>query len=207
MQQHQPPLDNKDIAAAILAGGLARRMGGRNKATLHVGERRIIDRQLALLRQVAEPVFVVSNRPADFHGLPVGVERDVLPIAGALSGIYTAVAVSPRARTLVVACDMPFLNLAFLERLTRPSDADVVIPRSAAGVEPLCAVWHSRCAPALRRRIERGDLKAAHAVEDLRVEEIGPETLASYDPDGLLFVNVNTALDFEKAQEQARHGA
>ncbi|MGH9371664.1 MAG: hypothetical protein ACRD15_09055, partial [Vicinamibacterales bacterium] len=57
---------------------------------------------------------------------------------------------------------------------------------------------------AIRRRIDRGLLKAALLVEDLRVEEIGPEILASCDPRGLLFVNVNTSHDYERAQELSR---
>jgi molybdopterin-guanine dinucleotide biosynthesis protein A len=192
------------IAAAILAGGLARRMAGENKATLRIGDRRIIDGQLTLLRQVADPVFVVSDRRAAFEDLGVMVAGDAIPGAGALGGIYSAILSSPHPRTLVVACDMPFLTLPLLQRLTAPSDADLVIPRSTRGYEPLCATWSAACTPAIRRRIDRGLLKAALLTEDLRVEEIGPEVLASYDPHGLLFVNVNTPHDYERAQELSR---
>ncbi len=43
-------------------------------------------------------------------------------------------------------------------------------------------------------------LKTALVVEELRVEEIGPEVLASCDPHGLLFMNVNTPHDYERAR-------
>jgi molybdopterin-guanine dinucleotide biosynthesis protein A len=192
------------IAAAILAGGRARRMAGANKATLRIGADRIIDRQIALLRQVADPVFIVSGHREAFSSLPLAVVDDVVRGAGSLGGIYSAIVSSPRARTLVVACDMPFLTLPLLERLALPSDADLVIPRSARGYEPLCATWGAACAAPMRRRIDRGILKAALLVDELRVEEIGPEVLASCDPHGLLFVNVNTAHDYERAQELSR---
>jgi molybdopterin-guanine dinucleotide biosynthesis protein A len=175
-------------------------MEGRNKATLRVGDRRIVDRQLALLRTIADPVFIVSNRRDDFAELDVEVEPDALPYTGALSGIYTAIIRSPRVRTLIVACDMPFLDAPFLRRLVQPSQAELVIPRSPRGYEPLCAVWSSAAAPAVRRRLERGELKAARMVEDLRVEEIGPDVLASYDPQGRLFLNVNTPHEYDEAQ-------
>src|SRR5688572_9461741 len=84
------------IAAAILAGGLARRLGGANKATLRVGDLRIIDHQLAILREVADPVFIVSGRPeafADISGSP-RIVPDILPDAGPLGGIYTALVMS-----------------------------------------------------------------------------------------------------------------
>jgi molybdopterin-guanine dinucleotide biosynthesis protein A len=190
------------VAAAILAGGAARRMGGADKAALRVGGERIIDRQLALLRQVADPVFIVSAHHERFADLQVPIVADVVPGAGAIGGIHTAVVMSPRPRTLVVACDMPFLTPALLRELTRPSVADVVIPRSPAGYEPLCATWAASCADPLRRRIEGGQLKVALALDDLLVEEIGPEVLARCDPRGLLFVNVNTPHDYERARER-----
>ena len=56
------------------------------------------------------------------------------------------------------------------------------------------------CAAAVRRRIERGLLTVACPGEDSRVEAIGPEDLATYDPDGLMFANVNTPHDYERAK-------
>jgi molybdopterin-guanine dinucleotide biosynthesis protein A len=132
------------------------------------------------------------------------VVPDVLAGAGALGGIYTAIVSSPCPRTIVVACDMPFLNLALLQRLARPSDADLVIPRTVRGYEPMCAAWGAGAASVLRRRIEAGLLAASGAVEELQVEELGPEVLASCDPHGLLFVNVNTLHDYERARELGR---
>jgi molybdopterin-guanine dinucleotide biosynthesis protein A len=200
------PHEKQSIAAAILAGGQARRMAGANKATLRIGSQTIIDRQLALLRQVADPVFVVSGRSDRTEGVDEAttIVPDILPGTGPLGGIYTALISSPHPRTLVIACDMPFLTLPLLQMLTRPSDADVVIPRYTRGYEPLCATWSAAAADAIRRRIARGDLKAALVIEDLRAEELGPELLASCDPDGLLFVNVNTPHDYERAREVSR---
>lgn len=187
-------------AAAILAGGMARRLAGVNKASLTVGGHRIIDRQLAALRQVAEPVFIVAGDPARFEGLGLDVVPDIMPNAGALGGIYTAIVRSPRDRTLIVACDMPFLGIPLLRHLTSVVDADLVIPRTRGGYEPLCAVYGKACAEPIRRRIEAGELKAAVLPDGVIVEEVGPEILAAYDPEGVLFVNVNTPHDWEQAQ-------
>ena len=192
------------LAAAILAGGLARRMGGANKARLRIGDERIVDRQLRLLREVADPVFIVSNDPEPFAGLGVDVFPDRVASAGPLGGIYTALRASPCGRTLIVACDLPYLSLPLLHRLAAPSSVDLVVPRSERGLEPLCATWASSCADAIWRRIQSGNLKTALVVEELQVEELGPETLASFDPHGLLFVNINTPHDYERAQRLSR---
>ena len=174
-------------------------MGGLRKATLAVGGTSIIDRQLAVLRTLAAPVFLVTSAraPRDAH---LTVVRDEHPDHGALGGIYTAIVASPHERTLVVACDMPFLNAEFLAHLVG-IDADLVIPRTSRGYEPLCAIYSRACAPSIRERLTRGELEASRLPDGVSVAEVGPETVAAYDPDGLLFVNVNTPHDYERAKE------
>jgi molybdopterin-guanine dinucleotide biosynthesis protein A len=191
-------------AAAILAGGRATRLGGTPKASLRLGAGRIIDRQVPILRAVAEEVFIVAPDAGPFADLGLNVVPDVIPDAGALGGIYTAIVASPCQRTLVVACDMPFLGAALLEHLVETDEADLVVPHGRQGYEPLCAVYARTCAEPIRRQIERGNLRAA-AIPDavrsiLSVVEIGPEVLGEFDRDGLMFVNVNTPHDYERAR-------
>lgn len=185
------------LSAAILAGGQARRMGGRSKAALEVGGQTIAQRQLAVLREIVADVFVVGGE-AERWPEAVRVVGDAVPDAGTLGGIYTAIIESPCDRVLVVGCDMPFLSERFLRRLAAVRDADAVLPRTARGYEPLCAIYGKACAAGLRQRIARGDLRAAVRPEGVRVIEIGPEEVAACDPDGLLLANVNTPHDYER---------
>ncbi|MET0211760.1 MAG: NTP transferase domain-containing protein, partial [Vicinamibacterales bacterium] len=92
------------LAAAILTGGRASRMGGVRKATLLIGGAPIIERQLDILRQVADPVFLVTSADATAVDADLTVVRDEFPDHGSLGGIYTAILRSPHDRTLVVAC-------------------------------------------------------------------------------------------------------
>jgi molybdopterin-guanine dinucleotide biosynthesis protein A len=194
-------MSRTSVAAAILAGGQARRLGGAIKGMLLIDGVRIIDRQLAALRTVADPIFIVAADAAPFSSLGLETLPDIVPGCGPLGGIYTAVRHSPQSRTLVVAGDMPCLPGALLERLVQPSAADVVVVRSPRGYEPLCAVYARSCAEPARERLARGAWRLSELLEDVRVEEIGPEMLAVYDPHGLLFLNVNTPHDYERAQE------
>jgi len=188
------------LAAAILAGGDARRLGGANKATLVVGGAQIVDRQLDALREVASAVFVVGRDAPAWSARGLAVVPDDVPGAGALGGILTAITRSPSDRTLVVACDMPFLSAGLLRRMAAVEHADLVIPKSARGYEPLCAIYSRACAADIRARITRGALEASALPQGVRIAELGPEILAPYDPDGLLFVNVNTPHDYERAK-------
>jgi molybdopterin-guanine dinucleotide biosynthesis protein A len=189
------------LAAAILAGGAARRLGGAAKALLDVGGQRIIDRQLAAIEAVTRTIFIVAPDGSPYAGLGLRVVPDAVPGAGALGGIYTAIVESPAPRTLVLACDMPFVTPALLRALAAPerAGADLVIPRGTRGLEPLCAVYARSCAAPILERIRRGALQIAELAGDVRVSEIGPEVIAAIDEDGLLFANVNTPHDYARA--------
>lgn len=191
------------VSAAILAGGRARRLGGADKASLTVGRARIIDRQLAALSAVADDIRIVCNDPGRYADLGIRVIADAIPGAGPLGGIYSALLDAAHEHVLIVACDLPFVTAALLERLAAESlgwpETDAVVPRSARGLEPLCAVYRRRCAAAARRRIEQGTLQAAGLLEDVRARILEPDALAPYD-EGALFENVNTPHDHQRAR-------
>src|SRR5215218_4755965 len=100
--------------AHILAGGQARRLRGHDKGALVVGGQRIIDRQLAVLRGRAARIVVVGG-PERHLGDGIEVIPDRIPGIGALGGLYTALVSATAERTLVIACDMPFVTGPFLE--------------------------------------------------------------------------------------------
>jgi molybdopterin-guanine dinucleotide biosynthesis protein A len=191
------------ISAAILAGGRARRLGGADKASLPIGNARIIDRQLAALSVVSDDVRIIANDRGRYAALGLRVIPDAVPDAGPLGGLYTALLDASHDRVLILACDLPFVTAALLQRLVTESgtgqEVDAVVPRSGRGLEPLCALYMTRCATAARARIERGELAVAGLLADLRVHELGPEALAPYD-DGSLFENVNTPHDHARAR-------
>jgi molybdopterin-guanine dinucleotide biosynthesis protein A len=190
------------VSAAILAGGRARRLGGADKASLTVGRARIIDRQLAALSAVADDVRIVCNDPARYAGLGVRVVPDAIADAGPLGGLYSALLDAAHDRVLVIACDLPFVTAALLARLVEESRigvVDAVVPRSARGLEPLCALYLTRCAAAARDRIAGGTLQVTGLLDAVRTRILEPEALAPYD-EGALFENVNTPHDHERVR-------
>jgi molybdopterin-guanine dinucleotide biosynthesis protein A len=190
--------------AAILAGGRARRLGGRDKSRLVVGGRTILAHQLEVLRRVVPRVVIVANAPERFAGAGVPVLADAVPGGGSLGGIYTALA-DAGGPVLVVACDLPFVTAPFLARVIEAGrEADIAIPRGRDGYHPLCAHYGPACVGPLRRRLEQGALKVVDLLADVRVRELGPEEIAPFDRDGLLLLNVNTADDLARARRAAR---
>jgi molybdopterin-guanine dinucleotide biosynthesis protein A len=197
------------LAAAILAGGRAERLGGIDKSALPVGGMPILARILAAVRPHASHVFAVGDRHGAAAAAGLEVVDDPEPGLGALAAIHTAILRSPCERTLVVGCDMPFITarlVAHLAAVARATGADVVMPRDASGYQPLCAVYGRACAAGLHERIVRGERHAAVPPGGVRVVEIGRDELAAIDPEGLLFVNVNTPDDYERARRLLEAG-
>jgi molybdenum cofactor guanylyltransferase len=185
--------DRAPLAAAILAGGRARRLGGVNKGTLTLGTTAIIDRQLEVLRTVASDIFVVGRADPEWAARGLRVVPDEIRDAGPLGGIYTAIRQSPCERTLVVGCDMPFLSAAFLQRLADVEDGDLVVSRSKHGYEPLCAIYSRACEASIHARLSRGEYEASRLPAGIRITEVAVE-------DELTVVNVNTPHDYERAK-------
>jgi len=199
--------------AAILAGGQATRFEGRNKAALRFGEAAILERQLAVLRRVVDRVVIVTNEATPYESYGVPIVPDLAPGAGALGAVYTAIMAASADHTLVVACDMPFLGEPFLAHLIDAGrSADIAIPRTTHGYEPLCATYSRRCAAVLRRQIEANHLKVTDVLASehgLSVREIGPDEIDRYGRHELLFFNINTAEDYARAidlDQEARGG-
>jgi molybdopterin-guanine dinucleotide biosynthesis protein A len=188
-------------AAAILAGGRARRFGGRDKSRLVIEGRTIILRQLDVLTRVVDDVFVVASDAERFADLGLAVHADRIPNLGAIGGLHTAIAVSPAERVLVVACDLPFLEPTLLARLVELSaDGDGAWVRSTRGIEPLVACYTRRAARPIRAAIDARRLKLGDLAGVLEMAEIaGPELAAFGSPDRLL-ANVNTPDEYAQVQ-------
>jgi molybdopterin-guanine dinucleotide biosynthesis protein A len=204
--------------AAILAGGQARRLGGRDKSALRVGADSILERQLAVLRTLTPHILIVGSASAkasaDKHTFAavsggkaqadVRVVEDRMAGAGALGGLYTALVEAPTEQVLVIACDMPFISAPFLTALAGlGAGVDAAVPRDGHGPHPVCASYQRRIAARLKTRIDAGVLRIADALRDLQVRDIGPDELAPFDPDGRLLLNVNTPADYERARRAA----
>jgi len=190
-------------AAAILAGGEARRLGRIDKSALVVGTASILDRQLAVLRGLTPHILIVTSDRERVPPAPAGVQVvvDRVSGAGALGGVYTALEEAATDQVFVIGCDMPFVTTPFVRYVVeRGRDADVAVPRDARGRHPLCASYARRTVGHLRARIEAGALRVGDALDGLDVREIGPDELAPFDPDGRLLLNVNTPDDYARAR-------
>ena len=177
-------------AAAILAGGRARRYGGRIKAHLIVEGRRILDRQLEVLRLLFSDIALCANDPAPYADTGLPVLPDATAGCGPLAGIASALAWTPRPRVFVVACDMPFLEAAAIELLLARA-GELVVPVVGGRPEPLHAVYHRDLLARVQARLSAGRRRAAGLIDDARATLVDEPTLRAVDPELRFLVNLN----------------
>lgn len=188
-------------AGAILAGGKARRFGGQDKARLIVQGRSIIERQVELLRAVADDVFLVGHDPVRFADIGLPVFRDRVSGAGAIGGILTAIEATTADRVLVIACDMPFLVPGLLRALLALAESgDGAWVRTQRGPEPLVACYRQQARTAIREAIQSGHLKAAELNNVLTLRELTEHDVAAFGPVEQLLANLNTPEDYARVQ-------
>ncbi|MER3436326.1 MAG: molybdenum cofactor guanylyltransferase [Chloroflexota bacterium] len=205
------------ISAAVLAGGKSSRMGtDKALVPLAPGGPAMLELVLGVLRPVASDlVIVASDRPAyGRFGVPVVPDR--FSGAGVLGGIATALSYAQHDRCLVVACDMPLINPELLRFLVGIDPAaDAVVPRTRARsrqggdvtFQPLHAVYHRRCLPAIERALSGRRLSAIAFLADVHVRFVGELVLRAIDPElrSLMSVDTPERLAEVRALLQASH--
>ena len=200
-------LMNLDTTVIVLAGGANKRLG-RDKAIEEVGGQPLIRRALGRLAQVDAKLVVVVDNPerAKTLSLPDGTQIaiDLFPGEGALGGIYTGLKTAGTGWVIVVACDMPFLNVALLKYiLSQRGGADVVVPLLGGFAEPIHAAYSKACLPIMERCLRTHDLKITGFFDQVRVRYIKEAEIEWFDPEHLGFFNVNTEQDLEYANQLA----
>ena len=198
------------VTGVLLAGGQSRRLG-RNKAVEPFDGQPLMSRVADRLAQVCgELLFVVAEESkASELPIPAGarVTADLYPGKGSLGGIYSGLHAASNPWAIVVACDMPFLNLDLLRHmLSQRHTCDAVVPMVEGRPEPTHAAYSRGCLPAIQKRLERDELKIAGFFDEVRVTYIPEEEVRRLDPDLLTFFNVNTPEDLERALALAREG-
>ncbi len=193
-------------ACVILAGGLARRMGGGDKPLKAIRGKTILDRVIDCVRpQTSAITLNVNGDPQRFAhwNLPVvadSIEGFAGPLAGVLAGMDWAAEHAPDAEFILsVAADCPFLPndlAAKLESAREAASADICVAHSGGQAHPVIALWRVALRDELRhalveenmRKIDRWTARYRMASVEWPSEPVDP------------FFNANTPEDIAEAE-------
>jgi len=196
----------------VLAGGLARRMGGRDKARIRVGRTTILERVIERLRpQCGRLVLNANSDPAAFADTGLTIVADSVPdyagpLAGILAGLDWAARRAPKIEWVVsVPSDCPFLPRDLVARLHQARAADDAIlacARSGERRHPVIALWPVALREDLRQALTSDGVRKVEEWAARYVLGVAEWPARPVDP----FFNVNTPEQAAEAERMAaRH--
>lgn len=197
-------------SGVILAGGLSKRLNGRDKAMIEIQGKRILDHIYAVYADIFSEIILVTNKPEAYLNWNVLTVSDLFPIRSSLTGIHAGLFYASRPYIFVSACDAPFLKPELVHLLVsqaRPG-ADAVMPETPKGLEPLCAVYAKTCLKNIETHIRQEKLKIQWIFHPSRIDRIVEARVRKADPNLLSFVNINTPEDLmavESLEKEAAH--
>jgi molybdopterin-guanine dinucleotide biosynthesis protein A len=194
---------SSSCSGVILAGGLNSRFSGANKAFMRIGERRILDHIYDIFKDFFQEIILVTNDPQKYLEWDLKIVSDIYPTRSSLNGIHAGLFYATNFYAFVTACDTPFLKKDLIDALlcAVSPQTDIVIPETAAGIEPLCAVYSKRCLKQIENQLEKNDYKIQRFFNRVRVLKVSEDELRKKDPELTSFFNVNTPEAFEAARK------
>lgn len=154
-----------DITAVILAGGRAKRMGGKDKGLIKVNDRFMIEFAIEkLLPQVGHLLINANRNLEQYKSLnhPVVSDDNISDYNGPLAGMLSALKACTTKYILTIPCDSPFfpdnLSIRFLSTLIE-SDADICVAHDGKRMQPVFALIKSELSDSLQNYLDNGDRK------------------------------------------------
>ncbi len=177
---------------------------GRDKALLEIDGRSLVETAVRVLDHVASEVWLACGSEARYPSLGRRLVLDRKPGAGPLAGLAAALDELPDGWLCVLACDMPRVTPELFVRLLERAERDgldACLALTERGWEPLCAVYHARCASTVRAALARGERRLVGFWTDggdLRVGALQVAAGATAERDGDPCVNLNTPAEYER---------
>nr|VFK15573.1 MAG: molybdenum cofactor guanylyltransferase [Candidatus Kentron sp. LFY] len=183
-----------DITGVILAGGQAKRMGGRDKGLIDLARKAMIEHAIVTLRPQVEALIISANRNSKIYerfGYPV--VPDVMGgYFGPLAGMASSMQYAKTPYIVTVPCDSPLVPSNLAERLYVAMDkarANISVAYDGKRIQPVFALLESPLWPSIIDFLGAGDRK-------IDLWYAGHRTaLADFSDRPEAFLNVNTPED------------
>lgn len=190
------------IGGVLLAGGRARRLGGRDKGLLLIGETPLAAICAARLAAQTVEMRIVANRHRDdYEKLGYPVVADVISgFAGPLAGIHAGMTAATTEWLLSAPCDSPFFPKDLAAQLfaaATAAAAEVAVATAGGRAQPVFMLAKRELRDTLADFLAGGDGKIANWYRQRKFVEVPFADAAAFD-------NINTPEDLANAVERLR---
>lgn len=187
--------------AIILAGGLARRMGGQDKGLVVLAGQPMVSHALQTVKPLVDQCVINANRNLDAYAeLGVPVIKDRLEgHLGPLAGLSVGLESLDTDHVFMCPCDSPFLQGGLFHALLQAcidNDADLAVPHDGERLQPVFLVVKRRVKPSLDAFLAAGERKIDRWFDELRITELAAAGFSES------FRNINTEEERQKAERE-----
>ncbi|NOI29427.1 molybdenum cofactor guanylyltransferase MobA [Vibrio coralliilyticus] len=173
----------------ILAGGQARRMGGKDKGLIELDNKPLIQHVYERLSTQVSDIMVNANRNQDTYskyGVVVGDKIKGFP--GPMGGIHAGLAAATKDWVGFVPCDSPQISMDLVTRFCSAvkDDSDILVAHDGDYQQPVFTLYHKRVLPKLTAFLERGDRKIILLYKECKTHYVDFSDATD------CFVNLNT---------------
>lgn len=152
------------VGAVILAGGLARRMGGQDKGLIEIAGKPMVQYALEVQQPLVDSLVINANRNIeDYERLGVRVIKDTLADhQGPLAGLSAAIDALDTDYVIMCPCDSPFMQKDLMMSLIAScvsSDSDIAVAHDGQRLQPVFCVVHRRVKDSLNEFLLSGERK------------------------------------------------
>jgi molybdenum cofactor guanylyltransferase/molybdopterin-guanine dinucleotide biosynthesis protein MobB len=186
------------VTGVILAGGLARRMGGQDKGLLIFQGQTMVQHALNKLVQQVDALIINANRELDQYqqfGHPV-MSDELSDFQGPLSGMLTALKHHQGDYILTLPCDSPYLSKRYRQRMMETllaSGADIAVATDGQRLQPVFALIPTHLQSSLEAFLQSGERKIDRWFAQHHYVEV------DFSDSPEMFINFNTPEDLERS--------
>ncbi len=180
--------------AIILAGGKSSRMGF-DKQFLRIDQRRLMDSMIHKLSREFEEIIIVTNKAEQYIGLGHKITGDIIENMGPLGGIHAGLTLSTSEYSLVVACDMPNINMDYIKYLKTNIGKHGSTTSFGSSLEPFISFYSKEVIQHIEDYLKSNRRSMHSFIQTLDFNYIEESVAREFSPNWDMFLNLNTRDD------------
>lgn len=184
------------VAGVILAGGLARRMGGGDKGLIDFQGRAMVRHAAEAMLPQVDTLIINANRHLDQYqqlGYPV-LSDSIEGFHGPLAGMLTAMENTQADYILTAPCDCPYISPVLRRRMLETllmTQSDLAVATDGERMQPVFSLIPTRLKADLRAFLEQGERKIDRWLTQYKLAEV------DFSDQAETFVNFNRPEDLQ----------
>ncbi len=180
--------------AIILAGGKSSRMGF-DKQFLKIDQRRLMDSMIHKLSEEFDEIIIVTNKPEHYIGLGHKITGDIIENMGPLGGIHAGLTISSSEYSLIVACDMPNINMDYIRYMKTGVGHHGCTTKFGSSLEPFISFYSRNVIGNIEDYLNSNKRSMHGFLSTIEFNYVEESIARGFSPNWDMFLNLNTKDD------------